>query len=129
MKTPVCSTIIVCDEIRQCAETGKVSAIGIVAQFAAPSFPAAAEFGIFVAMTSGQGYVPFIVEIVDVAEEHVLTRFERFANLSNPMHTHQFCGKVKIVWPVAGVYLLRLVCGGVEIGCRRINVIQSDASA
>lgn len=129
MKTPVCSAILLADSVHNDPATGKVSLLGIFSELQAPKFPATTNCGLFVALTGGLGKVPYRVEITDPDESHTLLAFDRLADFPTAHHLHHFHGPIFVVWPAAGVYLLRVLCGGVEIGCKRLTVKGQQVSA
>jgi hypothetical protein len=77
---PRCKAILLCDHTIVEAVTGKISIIGIFANWYVPHFPIHIRpFTVFLQLTNGIGQYTVSVNVVDLRTDHIIAQAQAFA--------------------------------------------------
>jgi Family of unknown function (DUF6941) len=84
VETPICTSVLVCEQIYQDRATGKLALIGVFNRLVAESFPHQETFSVFFSLTNGRGQVDIRLQIEQDDGEPIVT-IEGQHNIPSPL--------------------------------------------
>ncbi|MDA1195293.1 MAG: hypothetical protein O2894_08915 [Planctomycetota bacterium] len=122
---PVVKAFLVCDQIIQDAQTGKISLIGLFQDLRADRFPAThPSLWIYTSLTNARGAYTFEIQLVDVANSTVLGKgTPPTIQIPGPLETAEMCAQLgNLQLPRPGTYEFQLLANGELLATKHLRV-------
>lgn len=125
VETPICTSVLVCEQIYQDRVTGKLALIGVFNRMAADAFPHQESISVFFSLTNGKGEVDIRLQI-EQDDGEALVQVRGKHNIPNPLtildHGVQF---KKATFKKAGRHWATVWCGQELLNRRPFDVVQA----
>ena len=123
--SPVVKAFLVCDQIIQDAQTGKMSLIGLFQDLRADRFPAVHPMlWIYASLTDARGDYKFEIRFVDIEENKVLgAGTPPKITIPGPLETTEMCAQLgNLQLPRPGTYEFHLIGNDELLATKSIRV-------
>jgi len=84
VESPICTSVLVCEQIYQDRATGKLALIGVFNRLVAEGFPHQENISVFFSLTNGRGIVDIRLQI-EQDDGEVLVQIRGTHNIPNPL--------------------------------------------
>lgn len=122
---PVVKAFLICDQIIQDSQTGKMSLIGLFQDLRADRFPAIhPQLWIYASLTDARGDYNFEIQFVDVEHNNVLGKgTPPKITIPGPLETTEMCAQLgNLQLPRAGTYEFHLIGNGELLATKSLRV-------
>ncbi len=122
---PIVKAFLICDQIIQDSQTGKMSLIGLFQDLRADRFPAIhPTLWIYASLTDARGEYDFEIQFVDVEESNVLGKgTPPKIKIPGPLETTEMCAQLgNLQLPRPGTYEFHLIGNGELLATKSLRV-------
>jgi len=128
---PIVKAFLICDQIIQDRQTGKMSLIGLFQDLRADRFPAVHPMlWIYASLTDARGSYRFEIQFVDIANSNVLGKgTPPKIQIPGPLETTELCAQLgNLQLPGPGTYEFQLLANGELLATKSLRVSEVQAA-
>lgn len=124
--TPICTSVLVCEQIYQDRATGKLALIGVFNRIGAEQFPHQESISVFFSLTNGRGAVDVTLQI-EQDDSEVLVKIQGRHTIPGPLTILDHGVQLKkATFKKAGRHWATVWCGGELLNRRPFDVVQMN---